>query len=106
MIENYYTHDVTAYTITAGISSVTGENVKTASTGVSFKARVRPITNAESFYQNKVNLEVTHYMYSPVSTTFTQSDRIVYGTSTYEVTGIINPMGMGRHQRAELKVVI
>lgn len=106
MIENYYTHDVTVYTVTEGISSVTGENTRTNSTGTAFKVRVRPITNQESFYQDKNNLEITHFMYSTISTFFNQSDRVVYDGSTYEIQGITNPMGMNRYQRTTLKAAI
>lgn len=107
MIENFYNDTVTIYRITEGISTVTGENVKTASTVTTdLKCKIRPMTNQESFYQHKNNLEITHYMYSAVSTLFQQLDRIVFGTSTFEVTGIINPMQYGRYQRAGLKAVI
>lgn len=106
MIEDYYTHDVTIYTITESISSVTGENVKTASTGIAMKVRIRPITNQESFFQNKSNLNITHYMYSAISTAFSHLDRVVYETSTFEIKGITNPMGMNRYQRAELQAII
>ncbi len=106
MIHRFYTDTVTIYTITEGISSVTGENVKTASTiTTSLKCKVRPITNAENYYQNKNNLEVTHYMYCDVSTAFNQLDRVVFGASTFEIKGIINPMSMDRYQKVELKAV-
>jgi hypothetical protein len=107
LISRFYTHDVTVYRITEGISSETGENIKTASTITSnLKCRVRPITNAESYYQNKNNLEISHYMYCEVSTAYNQQDRVVYGSSTFEINSIINPMGMDKYQRVGLKAVI
>ena len=56
MIKRFYTDTVTVYTVTEGISTDTGENIKTNSTGTTLKCKVRPITNAESYYQNKNNL--------------------------------------------------
>ena len=106
MIKRFYTDTVTVYTITEGISSVTGENVKTASTGTTIKCKVRPLTNAESYYQNKNNLQISHYMYCDVSTSIVQLDRVAFGSSTFEIKGIINPMGMNKYMRVDLEAVI
>ena len=47
MIRGTFNKDIIIYTVTESISTVTGENVKTESTGMSLKARVRPLTQFE-----------------------------------------------------------
>jgi hypothetical protein len=106
MISRFYTQNLTGYIVTQGISSLTGENVDTLSTGASFKGRIRPLSARESYYQNKENLEITHYLYCAADSVNNTFDKVTYGSQTYDVNDYINPMEMNKYYRLELKAVI
>lgn len=104
-IGHFYTDTVTVYTVTESISSVTGENVKSSSTGVSLKCKVRPLTNYEKFIQNKNNLETTHRVYCGYSTCITALDRIVYSNSTFEIISMITPFNKRDFMQVDIRVI-
>jgi head-tail adaptor len=105
MINSLYQHTATIYTVSEGISSLTGENTKTNTLLGTVKCRVRPLSVREQFYQNKNNLETTHRMYCDYSTSFDNVSRVVHGTSTFEIIGIVNPFGQNEFLQVDMKYV-
>ena len=98
-------NSVTIYTIAESISSDTGENIKTETSIGTFKVRISPLSQREQYYANKNNLDTSHRMYCPYSTAFNAGDRVVYGTSTFEITGITNPSEWNKFLQVDLKRV-
>jgi SPP1 family predicted phage head-tail adaptor len=105
MISHLLKDSVTVYTVTESISTTTGENVKTNSTGDVIRARISPLSQREIYYANKNNLETTHRMYCDYSTLFSAGDRVAVGTSTYEIMGITNPSEWNKFLQVDLKRV-
>ena len=102
---NFLTQNITLYSCTLSISTDTGENVTSYSTGTATKGRIRPLSANEQYSRQKINDVSTHRLYCNYSTMFNSKDKIVCGTSTYEITGIINPMNFNRFLEVDLAVV-
>jgi len=106
VINHLLKDSVTVYGVTESVSTTTGENVKTNSTGDVIAARISPLSQREIYYANKNNLETTHRMYCDYSTLFDAGDRVVLGTSTYEITGVTNPSEWNKFLQVDLKRVV
>ena len=107
MITHLLKDTVTIYTITQGISTDTGENIKTESTGFALKARVSPLSDRESYFAQKNNRIVSHRMYCDYSTAFDNVSRVVIVTSTYEIIGgPKNPSMWNKFLEVDLQVVL
>jgi SPP1 family predicted phage head-tail adaptor len=104
-ISHFYNDVVTLYTVTESVSTLTGENLKTNSTGVSVKCKIRPLTNYEKYMQNKNNVEMTHRIYASCSTFWENVNRILYGSVQYEIVGIINPFNKNDFYQIDVKAV-
>ena len=112
MITHLLKDNVTVYTITDGISTDTGENIKTESTGNVIKARISPLSDRESYYSQKMNRVVSHRMYCDYSTLITNESRILVGPSSsvaikFEVVGgHKNPSMWNKFLEVDLQVVL
>lgn len=93
------------YTVTESVSTTTGENVKTNSTGTTVRARISPLSQRESYYVQKLQLETSHRMYCEYSTGFLAGDRVAFNSVTYEIVGITNPSEWNKFLQVDLKVV-
>jgi len=96
---------VTIYTVAESVSTTTGENVKTETSIGTFKVRISPLSQSEQYYANKNNLGTTHRMYLSYSTAFDAGDRVIVGTSTFEIVGITNPSLWNKFLQVDLKNV-
>jgi SPP1 family predicted phage head-tail adaptor len=96
---------VIIYTVVESISTVTGENIKTETSIGTFKVRISPLSQNEQYYASKNNLNTTHKMYCQYSTVFDAGDRVVIGTSTFEIAGITNPSLWNKFLQVDLKNV-
>lgn len=105
MIQGLLNNTADIYTITESISSVTGENIKTEILLGTFRVRISPLSQRELYYSNRNNLETTHRMYSTYSTSWDAGDRVLFGSNTYEITGITNPSEWDRFLQTDLKYV-
>jgi head-tail adaptor len=106
MISHLLKDNVTVYTITESISSETGENIKTESTGDVIKARISPLSDRESYFAQKNNRTISHRMYCDYSTLCDSISRVSFGTSTYEVVGgPSNPSMWNKFLEIDLQVV-
>lgn len=105
MIHGLLNNTATVYTITETVSTVTGEVVKSSTALLTFNVRISPLSQSERYYVNKNNVETTHRMYSTYSTIFTAGDRVVYGVSTFEITGITNPSEWNKFLQTDIKYV-
>lgn len=105
MIDHLLKDTVTVYTVTESVSTTTGENVKTNSTGDVIAARISPLSQREIYYANKNNLDTTHRMYCDYTSSILAGDRVVVGASTFEVMGITNPSMWDKFLQVDLKRV-
>jgi SPP1 family predicted phage head-tail adaptor len=104
-IQRFYKDDVILYTVTEGISSITGENVKTNSAGDSIKGKVRPLTQFERYSQNKNNYDVTHRLYTWFSTLYSNIDRAEYNGEVYEIISISNPFEKNEFLQIDMRLI-
>ena len=102
MLKDYYTHDITLYSLTVANSS--GEIVETWSTGTAIKGRIRPLSANEMYLQNKRTVIATHRMYCDYQTV-DETYKAVWGTSTYQVIGVQVPFNANRFMQIDLKTV-
>ena len=105
MIRGLFNKDVTVYVITESVSTVTGENLKTESTGTNIRARIMPVTQNEIYYANKNNLEIKQRLYCDFSTWFDAGDRLEYDGETFEITGMKNPQELQNFLEVDYKRV-
>jgi len=105
MIRGIFNKDITIYVVTESVSTVTGENLKSESTGTTVRARVRPLTQFEIMRNSKRNLETTHRIYCDWSTEWDAGDRVVYNGDTYEIEGIIDPQELDKMMQMDVKYV-
>jgi SPP1 family predicted phage head-tail adaptor len=105
MIRGLFNKDVTIYNVTESVSTLTGENIKTNSTGMTIRARVVPTTASEIFRANKNNCELIQKLYTDMSTQFNEGDRVMYDGNTYEITGCKNFDEWNRYLRVDYKRV-
>ena len=103
MIQNFYTHDITLYTMTVANSS--GEISETWSTGTAIKGRIRPLSANEMFLQNKRTVVANHRMYCDYQT-INETYKVVWGSSTFQVIGVQVPFNANRHMQIDLKTVV
>lgn len=105
MISHLLNNTASIYTVTEALSSVTGETVKTSTLYATINVRISPLSQRELYYANKLNLETTHRMYSTFSSGWDAGDRVVFNTSTYEITGKTNPSEWDKFLQTDLKYV-
>ena len=105
MIRGLFNKDVTIYNVTESVSTTTGENLKTNSTGFTIKARVVPTTAAEIYRANKTNCELIQRLYTDMSTQFNEGDRLMYDGNTFEITGCKNFDEWDRYLRVDYRRV-
>lgn len=103
MITDYMTQTFEIQQVAMSISTDTGENVETWSTRTSIKGRLRPLSQYETYLQNRNTVVATHRLYSTYAVSV--YDRVYYGGNYYSVTGVIDPMTMTRFYQIDLKVV-
>ena len=103
MIQDYFNKSVIVQVATKGISTATGENTETWSTGTTIRASVRPLSMDRQFIQNKSAALVTHRLYSTYAPGM--YDRVVFEGKNYEVLAVIDPMSMGRVYQVDMRYV-
>ena len=105
MIRGLFNKQVTIYNVTESVSTTTGENLKTNSTGFTIKARIVPTTAAEIYRANKTNCELIQRLYTDMSTLFNEGDRLMYDGNTFEITGCKNFDEWDRYLRVDYRRV-
>lgn len=103
MIQNYFNQSVLVQTPTKSISTDTGENVESWSTGTTVKASVRPLSLDKQYIQNQSHVLVTHRMYSTHLPDV--NDRVYYDSRYYQIVSIIDPMTMSRFYQVDMRHV-
>lgn len=103
MIRDYFTDTVSLYSPAFGVSTTTGDTVTTWTLAETFKGKVRPLSASEQYVQNKRTVVTTHRLYCD-NTTINESYKVVCSGSTYDITGIINPMGFNRFLQVDMRI--
>ncbi len=104
MIQDYWTDTVSLYSPAYGVSTTTGENSTTWTLATTFKGKIRPVSAYEQYSQNKNTVFKTHRLYCDI-VTMDETYKVVSGTSTYMIVGVLNPMGMNRWLQVDMKVI-
>ena len=103
MIRNHMNSSVMVYSVSEAISTTTEELTKTLSTTAWIRCKIRPITNTESYFQNKFQNTITHKMYTTYSASI--EDQILYDSSYYLIKGTNNPFNLTRFYEYNLELV-
>ena len=105
MIGNLLNNFVTVYSITQGVSTATGENVETLSTGITIKARISPLSQQEQYFAHKEQLNTTHRLYCEYVTTWDTWDQVYFNGVMYEITGTTNPSEANKFLQINLQAI-
>lgn len=109
MISDFFDTTVTVRQISTSTNPMGGV-VKTFSTRItSLKCRIGVKNISETDEYGKMTVRSGWRMYCEASSTnraITESDRISYGSETYEVVGVANPAMQNHHLEVDLVKVI
>jgi len=70
--------------------------------GGSFRARISPLSNEEYMKQDKTTEICTHIIYCD-NMTITAENRLIWGSVSFEITGIINPSEAYDHLEIQVR---
>ena len=75
-----------------------GEDVKTYATYATVWACVRPLSGRELMLAQQLTSEVSHEVTVRYNGSLTVDDRIVWGTRTFDIAAVINPLEGDEYQ--------
>jgi len=82
-----------------------GDNVLTYSTSSTIKCLIQPKGGRERAMAGSTGVEVTHTMYCLYAADVVESDRIVVGSTIYDVVFVADSAGMNHHKQIDLREV-
>ncbi len=82
-----------------------GDTASTFTTSSTIKCLVQPVSGQVRAVAGSVGVEVTHKMFCLYSADILESDRLVIGSTIYDVVFVADASGQGHHKEVDLREV-
>lgn len=104
MIDRFYTQSFTPQTWTAAAAYPYQE---TWTNGTAFKGAIDTVSSNDRFADGQLAAISTHIILTKTSVSLTKGQRIVFGSRTFDIMGIPDPVYLraGHHQEVYVKEV-
>jgi head-tail adaptor len=103
-IESFFTTGIT-YKVPTETRDAAGGVIETLGSAVSLLGRIRPMTGSEVLASDKLNIISTHILYCLPESGLTVKCRVYYGSDTYLVKFIKNPMTYDKYWMVNLELI-
>ena len=103
MIENFYTESISIMSRTTS-TGWNGEVAWTTSVSVeAFQAAINPMSGREVLSADKKTVLADYKLFCGDTVSFTERDRLKWGTKTFDVVFVKDTFNMGHHKNVLLK---
>lgn len=103
-IDRFFTTGIT-YKVPTITRDAAGGEIETLGTAVSLAGRIRPMTGNEILASQKLEIVSTHILYCLPEANLTRKCRVYFGSDTYLVKFIKNPMTLYRFWAVEMELL-
>lgn len=103
-IESFFTTGIT-YKVPTETRGGMGGVIETLGSAVSLLGRIRPMSGNEILASDKLNIISTHILYCLPEANLTVKCKVYFGSETYQVKFIKNPMTYDRYWAVNLELI-